>query len=1493
MGIFNRRRHPRKAARPNALPTIYGRKALFDALEPRVLFSVLPAPTGLAATAPSTNEVDLTWNNSSGETSYVLQLETATTPAAVWTTIASPAANTTSYAVTSIPGSGSTTVPLTAGTTYNFRLEAVDADGTSTPSSTASAITIPSAPALTDTVSSSGITVNWSAITGAATYTLQRSTNLSSWSSVTLSPVSPATTPPTTYADTGVATPTGLGTLAANTTYYYRLTATDTSGNSDYSQILPVTTLLVAPTGLAATALSTSQIELSWPSEAGAYGYTLQQETIPTTGSPTWSNVAGAGSLSSSTNVFVVGNLTTNTSYSFRLEASNVSGVSQPSTTATTKTLTVAPTLTSAPAAISGSATSNTITWSPVTGATSYVLQHSTDDATWTQIDNPSGTLSQGQTVFTYSDASLTPDTEYFYRIAAVNSGGNSAWSQAISQYTTIAANSTFAAAASSSYSVGLTWASQPTASGFKVQVQSGSTWTQVGDILPAGTTSYTVSGLSASTAYTYRLITENAAGDSAPSATSTATTYLPRPQHLTGSANSDTSVTINWNAVTGATSYLTEISTDGSTWTTVDTISAPATTDTITTYTPSGGSATPLTGATQYYFRVQAVASGNDSSPSNVRKITTLLGAPSALSISSPSTTGLTIGWTDGAGATSYVIQKQIHSTWVTAATLSSLSGTGTETEAVTGLHAGNTYNFRVIGQATGSTSAPATISGTTLPTSTVVTATGALAGGITVNWVKIPGATSYEILSSADNNNDFAQIGTEPAGTLSYTDSSVSTANTQQYYEVAGVIASVDGQSSITGAVSPIVSSYSLAGAPAAFAATALSDTAVGFSWTAESAATSFRLEKEVGTGSSATWPQVGQLIANTGGTVASYQLNGLTANTAYNFRLIAVNGGGDSAPSTSGGVAVTTKVPAPTLTGTTVTDTAAGLSWPAVTSATGYKVWRSTNPNGTFTQVGSVTIPVSPLTTYTFTDNATTDSANTPTQGTTYYYYVTATDAGGDSVPSNTVTQTTLLTTPSGFTAVSNESTSVDFSWTLPTTTIATNYLLQQLATGTTYNTVATLDGQADTASVTGLTAGTAYTFHLVAVNSNAANSTAASATITTLTAAPAVATEVASATTTGSTTTNTITLTWPSVTGAASYIVQRSTDGVSWTSAGTPTAATGTTQTFADSGTTQSPLAADTLYYYRVAAVNSTGGASAYSPVVSTTTLLAAPATPTATSISASEIDLSWTTQPTAVAYIVQQNTGTTTTPVWTQVGDQIPPTATTTTAQVTGLTANTAYSFRVIAVNDGGNSAPTAAVSATTAPKPTKVTATTLSDTAISLNWTTVTGAGGYTIYQQTGGSGSFTAISGTSLGATATGYTVTGLTANTQYAFYVVATGVSPIANSVPSNTVSRYTFLAAPAAPTVSNDQTNPTTELDLAWTQTTGNNGYLVQQLIGTVWTTIGYTSQGTNSYTAGTNSLYPLLPGVSYSFRIAVLNASGVSLPGNAGSGTTTTS
>jgi hypothetical protein len=129
-------------------------------------------------------------------------------------------------------------------------------------------------------------------------------------------------------------------TLAASTTYIYRVRAYNTGGDSGYSNESGATTLSnpvipAAPTNLTARAVSQSQIDLTWTDNAtNETGFSIERCK-----GATCTNFSQIATVSTNITSYLNTGLTANTSYRYRVRAYNATGTSAYSNIALAKTL--------------------------------------------------------------------------------------------------------------------------------------------------------------------------------------------------------------------------------------------------------------------------------------------------------------------------------------------------------------------------------------------------------------------------------------------------------------------------------------------------------------------------------------------------------------------------------------------------------------------------------------------------------------------------------------------------------------------------------------------------------------------------------------------------------------------------------------------------------------------------------------------------------------------------------------------------------------------------------------------------------------------------------------------------------------------------------------------------------------------------------------------------------------------------------------------------
>jgi len=576
--------------------------------------TVPSAPTGLTATASSSSAISLSW--------------AAVTPPANCTIISYSVYRSTTSGFTpsssnlvasGVTGTTYSNTGLVASTTYYYVVEALDGDGTSAASAQASATTqsggvscttVPAAPTgLTATASSSSaIALSWAAVSPPANCTI---TSYSVYSSTTngFTPSSSnliASVTGTTYTNTG---------LTASTTYYYKVEALDTDGTSAASAQASATTQ--------ASGSGTSIVSIN-------------------AGGPAESNSGGGDNSFVADEDFSTGGTTYSVTNTITIPAS---------------VATVA-----APAAVYQSARQGTVTYTipGLSAGTSYTVRlHFAELYFSAAGDRVFNVAINGTTVLTNFDIYATAKANYTAVVeqftATANSSGdiviaftNGTVNQPMFNGIEVLGSSTscttvpsaptgLTATASSSSAIGLSWTAVTppancTISSYSVYGSTTSGFTpSSSNLIASGVTgtTYTNTGLAASTTYYYKIEALDSDGSSAPSAQASAetqaascTTVPSAPTGLTATASSSSAIGLSWTVVTPpANCTISSYSVYGSTTSgfTPSSSNLIAGGVTGTTYTNTG-----LAASTTYYYKVEAVDADGSSAASTQASATT-----------------------------------------------------------------------------------------------------------------------------------------------------------------------------------------------------------------------------------------------------------------------------------------------------------------------------------------------------------------------------------------------------------------------------------------------------------------------------------------------------------------------------------------------------------------------------------------------------------------------------------------------------------------------------------------------------------------------------------------------------------------------------------------------------------------------------------------------------------------------------------------------------
>ncbi len=491
-----------------------------------------------------------------------------------------------------------TVTGLTNGVSYAFALSAVNSIGESDLSPIDSAIPQGplGAPVISAaTVSDGSVTLTWNPVSGATAYNVYYAASAAV--SKSDAKIADATSPKTI---------TGLSNGAG---YAFALSAVNGSNESALSAAATATpqappVVPAAPAGTAATANSGS-VTVSWNAVAGATSYRIYYApgtTVDKTGA----------SIADTSSPKTVQGLSNGTVYAFAVSAVNAAGESEVSPVATA-TPAAPPVPPPAPTGVAAGADNGSVTvgWNAVTGATSYKVYY----APGTTVDKTGASFIGASSP--KSVQGLSNGMIYAFAVCAVNAAGESDLSTVVTAMPVAAPGTpVITAAVPADSTVTVSWNPVAMATSYNLYYAVGSTVDKTGLKLAAVTSPFTVRVLTNGTKYAFAVAAANPSGESGLSGVRTATPGVPPPLPPTGVSavpTGDGDVTVQWNPVSGATSYNIYYS-PGTTVDTTGTKAASATSPKIVSQ---------LTQGVQWAFCVSAVNAGGQSAASTVATAT------------------------------------------------------------------------------------------------------------------------------------------------------------------------------------------------------------------------------------------------------------------------------------------------------------------------------------------------------------------------------------------------------------------------------------------------------------------------------------------------------------------------------------------------------------------------------------------------------------------------------------------------------------------------------------------------------------------------------------------------------------------------------------------------------------------------------------------------------------------------------------------------------
>ncbi len=734
------------------------------------------------------------------------------------------------------------------------------------------------------------------------------------------------------------------------------------------------------------------------------------------------------------------------------------------------------------PSAPSGLSVSNTIAsltlkWNAVTGATGYEVYRAGTDGKYSKITTVTST--------SYVDTNVKNNTQYSYKIKAYNAAYTSAFSTAASLKKTQISVSNLKADANGS-KVQLSWTGGVTgAEGYVIYRRTeGGNYTEIGrtsgntysDTISAGIKYY----------YAVAVYSGSRTEDKCPEV---GVMYLAAPSGLEVS-NTIASLTLKWNAVTGATGYeVYRAGTDGKY-------------SKITTVTSTSYVDTNVKNNTQYSYKIKAYNAAYTSAFSTAASLKKTQISVSNLKADANGSK-VQLSWTGGVtGAEGYVIYRRTEG-----GNYTEIGRTSGNTYSDT-ISAGIKYYYAVAVYSGSRTEDKCPEVGAMYLAEPAVTGASNITSGVQVKWSQVTGATGYIVYRKGAGKGWARIADIKDGSTVNYTDTTAASGTTYTYTVRAYNNDTMSDWNSTKSLMR--ISDTTLTGASNI-------TSGVQVKWSQVTGATGYIVYRK---GAGKGWARIADIKD---GSTVNYTDTTAASGTTYTYTVRAYN---NDTMSDWNSTKSLMRISDTTLTGASNITSGVQVKWSQVTGATGYIVYRKSG-SGSWGRIADIKSG----STVSYIDK-------TAASGTTYAYTVRAYNGStmGDWHSAKSVKRLSD-TTVSG---ASNVTSGVQVKWSKVTG--ATGYIVYRKSGSGSWGRIADIKSGSTVSYIDKTAAsGTTYAYTVRAYNGSTMGDWHSAKSVKRLSD-----TTVSGA----SNVTSGVQVKWSKVTGATGYIVYRKSGSGSW-------------------------------------------------------------------------------------------------------------------------------------------------------------------------------------------------------------------------------------------------------------------------------------------------------------------------------------------------------